>query len=72
MEIKMDFCTFCHEEWFDLNVLDGACSKCHGSKSTKYRPSNNMYPGPRPQPADDLPELTQIEEMCIAPLHALV
>jgi hypothetical protein len=31
-----------------------------------------MYPGPRPQPADDLPELTQIEEMLIAPVHALV
>jgi hypothetical protein len=30
MEIKMDLCTFCHEEWFDLNALDGACSKCHG------------------------------------------
>jgi hypothetical protein len=28
MDIKMELCTLCHEECFDLNVLDGACSKC--------------------------------------------
>ena len=74
MEIKLEVCSLCHEEWFDLKVVDGICYKCkHTVKhSTKYQPSNNMYPGPGPSPNDDLPALTQMEEMLIAPVHALV
>jgi hypothetical protein len=39
------------------------------SKSSKWQPSNNMYPGPG---ANHLPELTQMEEMLISPVHALI
>jgi len=67
MDIKMESCTHCYEEWFDLKVQNGVCVKCH--KSTKYQPSNQMYPGPA---ASGLPELTQMEEMLISPVHALV
>jgi hypothetical protein len=72
MEIKLEVCLLCHEEWFDLKMVNGVCYKCkHTAKnSTKYQPSNNMYPGPSPD--DDLPALTQMEEMPIAPVHALV
>jgi hypothetical protein len=74
MEIKLEVCSLCHEEWFDLKVVDGVCSKCKDTtkNSTKYQPSNNMYPGPGPSPDDGLPVLTQMEEMLIAPVHALV
>src|SRR6266487_1807910 len=68
MDIKLEKCTGCHEEWFDLGVMDGSCKICQ--KSDKYQVSNNMYPGPDP-PAH-LPQLTQIEEMLIAPVHALL
>ena len=59
----------CHEEWFDLGVTNGRCKTC--AKSTKLQASNNMYPGPDPDPAT-LPPLTQMEEMLILPVHALV
>jgi hypothetical protein len=68
MEIKMEKCAGCHEEWFDLGVKDAMCQTCQ--RSTKYQASNNMYPGPNP-PAY-LPALTQVEEMLIAPVHAML
>jgi len=68
MNIRMEKCNGCHEEWFDLGVKNGLCKVCQ--KGEKYQASNNMYPGPDP-PAH-LPKLTQIEEMLIAPVHALL
>jgi hypothetical protein len=67
MNITMESCNLCHEEWFDLGVEDGICKNCR--KSSKFQPSNNMYPG---NDASHLPELTQMEEMLISPVHALV
>jgi len=67
MAISMETCDLCHEEWFDLKVQGGICEKCR--KSSKWQPSNNMYPGPG---ANHLPELTQMEEMLISPVHALI
>ncbi|KZP17546.1 hypothetical protein FIBSPDRAFT_894130 [Athelia psychrophila] len=68
MDISMETCNLCHEKWFDLNLNSaGKCTKC--AKSTKFMDSNAMYPGPDP---DHLPPLTQMEEMLISPVHALV
>src|SRR5262245_2898326 len=66
MAIKREKCTKCMENWFDLDVKQGVCAKCR--KNCKYQDSNQMYPGLSP----DLPTLTQMEEMLIAPVHALV
>ena len=63
----MESCDLCHEEWFDLKVENGVCENCR--KSSKFQPSNNMYPR---DGAFGLPELTQMEEMLISPVHALV
>ncbi|KAJ6474210.1 hypothetical protein C8R45DRAFT_774122, partial [Mycena sanguinolenta] len=72
MAIQMEFCGACHERWFDLKVENGKCTKCRkGKTQTKFQDSNHMNPGPLPG-ADILPPLTQIEEMLIAPVHALV
>ncbi|KZP21694.1 hypothetical protein FIBSPDRAFT_700590, partial [Athelia psychrophila] len=65
-DIALETCNHCHEEWFDLKVKDGKCQKCRANN--KFQPSNNMYPGVAP----DLPHLTQMEEMLISPVHALV
>jgi hypothetical protein len=67
MGITMESCELCHEEWFDLQVENGVCANCR--KGSKFQPSNNMYPGVG---ASHLPELTQMEEMLISPVHALV
>jgi hypothetical protein len=67
MDITMDSCDLCHEEWFDLGVENGVCMNCR--KGSKFQASNNMYPG---DGASHLPELTQMEEMLISPVHALV
>ncbi|KAJ3900564.1 hypothetical protein F5879DRAFT_763518, partial [Lentinula edodes] len=65
--IHMELCTHCHERWFDLNVdQSGKCSKYQ--LNAKYKPSNNMYPGVPPE----LPQLIQMEEMLISPVHALL
>lgn len=66
MDISLESCNGCHEEWFDLQVVNGLCKKCRDND--KFKPSNNMYPGDAP----DLPTLTQMEEMLILPVHALV
>ncbi|KAJ6631834.1 hypothetical protein B0H10DRAFT_2250268 [Mycena sp. CBHHK59/15] len=69
MKVTMGSCTGCHEQWFDLDVQQGKCKKCrHKKKETKYQDSNGMDPGPSPE----LPPLTQMEEMLISPVHALV
>jgi ATP-dependent DNA helicase PIF1 len=67
MDITMDSCDLCHEKWFNLGVENGVCVNC--KKGSKFQASNNMYPGDR---ASHLPELTQMEEMLISPVHALV
>src|ERR1700683_1486106 len=67
MNITMESCNLCHEEWFDLEVKNSVCKNCR--KSPKFQPSNNMYPG---DGASHLPELTQMEEMLISPVHALI
>jgi hypothetical protein len=43
------------------------CKDCR--KSTPLYHNNNMNPGPG---CPDLPSLTQIEEMLISPVHALI
>ena len=67
MNITMDLCDLCHEEWFDLKVENGVYENC--GKGSKFQLSNNMYPG---DGISHLPELTQMEEMLISPVHALV
>lgn len=67
MAIKLESCVMCHEEWFDLGVQNGICNKC--IESSKWQPINEMYPGEFPA---HLPQLTQIEEMLISPVHALI
>ncbi|KAJ7879868.1 hypothetical protein B0H13DRAFT_1892031 [Mycena leptocephala] len=69
MEITLEECQGCDERWFDLNVKNGNCDKCRarGAKRDKFQASNAMNPGP-----DILPPLTQMEEMIISPVHALV
>ncbi|KAJ6492955.1 hypothetical protein DFH09DRAFT_947192, partial [Mycena vulgaris] len=69
MKIALESCDGCDERWFDLDVKDGKCQKCrHQKKSQKFQDVNRMDPDPCP----DLPALTQIEEMIISPVHALV
>jgi hypothetical protein len=68
MNISLESCGSCHESWFDLNTVNGVCDKCR--KSGKWQHSNKMYPGPGPPV--HLPVLTQMEEMLISPVHALV
>ncbi len=72
MKIQMEHCNSCHETWFDLKVKNGCCVRCR--KDTKYTAENAMDPGPRPQFVLDDPslELTQIEEMLIAPIHVVM
>src|SRR5882762_1949235 len=52
MEIAMESCNLCHEEWFDLDVTNGGCNNCR--KGSTFQPSNNMYPG---DGASHLPEV---------------
>ena len=67
MSVVMESCNLCHEEWFDLDVKNGVCANCR--KGSKFQPVNNMYPG---DGASHFPELTQMEQMLISPVHALV
>jgi hypothetical protein len=67
MSVVKESCNLCHEEWFDLDVINGICAHCR--KGSKFQPVNNMYPG---DGASHLPELTQMEEMLISPVHALI
>ncbi|KAJ7907258.1 hypothetical protein B0H13DRAFT_1512484, partial [Mycena leptocephala] len=68
-KVELESCARCHERCFDLNVENGRCSKCrHKNEPDKYQHSNPMDLGPAPT----LPALTQMEEILIAPVHALV
>ncbi|KAF8195724.1 hypothetical protein K438DRAFT_1587127, partial [Mycena galopus ATCC 62051] len=73
MDLKLESCDACHEQWFDLDVKSGKCEKCRktGTNRDKFQDVNEMNPGTIPGP-DVLPPLTQIEEMIISPVHALV
>ena len=71
--IKLESCDGCEREWFDLNVVptdsgENLCNDCHKS-APRFHKNNNMYPGPG---CPDLPSLTQMEEMLISPVHALI
>ncbi|KAJ7289887.1 hypothetical protein C8J57DRAFT_1046691 [Mycena rebaudengoi] len=69
MKVEVEACNSCHERWFDLVIKDGKCSKCQSKTNpTKYQESNKMFPSFAP----DLPPLTQMEEMLLSPIHALV
>jgi len=71
--IKLESCDGCEREWFDLDVRqtasgDNLCGDCR-KPSALFHKNNNMYPGPG---CPDLPSLTQMEEMLISPVHALI
>ncbi|KAJ7268302.1 hypothetical protein C8J57DRAFT_959435, partial [Mycena rebaudengoi] len=69
MKVEVETCGSCHERWFDLQVKDEKCARCRSKTNpTKYQESNQMYPGDAPT----LPPLTQMEEMLLSPIHALV
>ena len=71
-EIQLESCDGCEREWFDLGVEPTArgnlCKDCQKSVPLFHK-DNNLYPGPG---CPDLPSLTQIEEMLISPIHALI
>lgn len=67
MDIRLELCEDCNEKWFDLKVENGKCKKC--KKDDKFQGSNLMDPGMIP---GHLPELAQMEEMVIAPVHVLM
>ena len=71
--IQLESCDGCEREWFDLDVQqaetgDNLCKACR-KPSPLFHKNNNLYPGPG---CPDLPPLTQIEEMLISPVHALI
>ncbi|KAJ7226743.1 hypothetical protein GGX14DRAFT_510310, partial [Mycena pura] len=69
MEIRLEACNSCHEKWFDLGVQNDKCRKCSNAKTTtKFCAANGMDPGAIPV---HLPQLTQMEEILISPVHAL-
>ena len=71
--IQLESCDGCEREWFDLNVKrmatgNNLCKDCR-KEAPIFHKNNNMYPGPG---CPDLPLLTQMEEMLISPVHALI
>ena len=71
--IQLESCDGCEREWFDLGVQqveagDNLCKDCQKQRP-QFHKNNNLYPGPG---CPDLPSLTQIEEMLISPVHALI
>jgi hypothetical protein len=71
--IKLEICDGCEREWFDLDVRETAtrenlCRDCRKEKKLFHK-DNKLYPGPG---LPDLPSLTQMEEMLISPVHALI
>ena len=80
---NMEYCPYCKEEWFNMELRSdttnpqqhicdrcnrdrGALEKSGSGKPMLYSAENNMDPGVAFQ---DLPELTQVEEMSIALVH---
>jgi hypothetical protein len=71
--IQLESCDGCEREWFDLGVIqtetgDNLCKDCRKTTPLFHR-NNNVNPGPG---CPDLPSLTQMEEMLISPVHALI
>ena len=66
--IQLESCGGYEQEWFDLGVRDNLCKDCQ-KPVPLFHKDNNMYPGPG---CPDLPPLTQLEEMLISPVHALI
>ena len=71
--IQLESCDGCEREWFDLNVQqaetgENLCKDCR-KPDPLFHKNNNLYPGPG---CPDLPSLTQMEEMLISPVHALI
>jgi len=71
--INLESCDGCEREWFDLNVIPtgsggNLCKDCQKPSPLFYK-NNNMYPGPG---CPDLPSLTQMEEILISPIRALI
>jgi ATP-dependent DNA helicase PIF1 len=62
----------CKELWFDIKIKDGVCQRCiardreQGDGPPLMSAANNMDPGPQ---LDNLPELTDMEQMMISPIH---
>ena len=71
-EMKMDICRICKEEWFDMEVENGICSRCCSLKKhpQKFHKDNAMDPSDNTP--SYLPKLTQMEEILISPVHAMV
>jgi hypothetical protein len=71
--IQLEICDGCEREWFDLDVQQtesgsNLCKDCRKAVPVFHK-DNNLYPGPG---CPDLPPLTQMEEMLISPVHALI
>jgi hypothetical protein len=78
-KLKLVECSRCLERWFDMKVnLDRVCKSCVRVDAPKkrdhdepymYSAANHLDPGDVP---DFLPQLSAIEEMCIARVHCFV
>ena len=73
---RLDQCARCKEKWFDMRLQAGVCHRCRGRDKGKTEElpflistANFTDPGSIP---DDLPKLTQVEEMLIARVHVFV
>ena len=75
----MELCSRCHERWFDMTLdADHICRHCHNKDEEKcpdepffFSAENHLDFGPGPAELG-LPELSLIEEMCIARVHVHV
>jgi hypothetical protein len=76
---KMELCSRCHERWFDMTLdADHICRHCHNKDEEKcpdepffFSAENHLDFGPGPAELG-LPELSLMEEMCIARVHVHV
>ena len=71
-KLQKEYCLRCKERWFDISLHNDICQRCltrdkHQLPGEPHLISsdNHMDPGDMP----DLPELTDIEQMLIAPVH---
>jgi hypothetical protein len=65
---QMYYCQQCKELWFNIKLTDGLCQRCFNDKANQpplYSFENHMDPGELP----DLPTLTDIEQLMVAPIH---
>jgi helitron helicase-like protein/uncharacterized protein DUF6570/PIF1-like helicase len=72
-EAQLETCVRCRERWFHQRInSDGVCRCCVKVDKNQdvflFGPQNNMQPDPAP----DLPELTQVEEMLISRTHVFL